>query len=256
MFDKNQIKNKTIRLERAPTGIPGFDELCEGGLPRNQTYLVAGTSGAGKTIFGLQYIYDGITKYGENGIYIAMEERPEQIRENVKQFGWDFKALEDEGKLAIVDACSTKLGIPSHEKYIDVRPFDLRSMLDQIMAVQEDIDAKRAVVDGATSIGFHLQNPLKIRIELLKLSTTLEVLELTSLMTCEIIDDNVTSRFGVESFVTEGTILMSYKRMDAVRVRGIELLKMRGTNHSQRIHPYEITTNGIVIHPNEGIYSV
>ncbi len=129
-------------------------------------------------------------------------------------------------------------------------------MLDQIMAVQEEIDAKRAVVDGATSIGFHLQNPLKIRIELLKLSTTLEVLGLTSLMTCEIIDDNVTSRFGVESFVTEGTILMSYKRMDAVRVRSIEMLKMRGTNHSQRIHPYEITTNGIVIHPNEQIYQV
>ncbi|VVB90436.1 Circadian clock protein kinase KaiC [uncultured archaeon] len=256
MFDKNQIKNKTIGPERAPTGIPGFDELCGGGLPRNRTYLVAGTSGAGKTIFGLQYIYDGITKYGENGLFIAMEERPEQIRENVKQFGWDFKALEDEGKLVIVDACSTKLGIPSHEKYIDVRPFDMRSMLDQIMAVQEDIDAKRAVVDGATSIGFHLQNPLKIRIELLKLSTTLEVLGLTSLMTCEIIDDNATSRFGVESFVTEGTILMSYKRMDTVRVRGIEMLKMRGTNHSQRIHPYEITTNGIVIHPNEEIYQV
>ncbi len=256
MFDKNHIKNKTISPERAPTGISGFDELCEGGLPRNRTYLVAGTSGAGKTIFGLQYIYNGITKYGENGLYIAMEERPEQIRENVKQFGWDFKALEDEGKLVIVDACSTKLGIPSYEKYIDVRPFDMRSMLDQIMAVQEDIDAKRAVVDGTTSIGFHLQNPLKIRIELLKLSTTLEVLGLTSLMTCEIIDDNATSRFGVESFVTEGTILMSYKRMDTVRVRGIEMLKMRGTNHSQRIHPYEITVNGIVIHPNEEIYSV
>lgn len=256
MFDKNQVKNKTISPERAPTGISGFDELCEGGLPRNRTYLVAGTSGAGKTIFGLQYIYNGITKYGENGLYIAMEERPEQIRENVKQFGWDFKALEDEGKLVIIDACSAKLGIPSCEKYIDVRPFDMRSMLDQIMAVQENIDAKRAVVDGATSIGFHLQNPLKIRIELLKLSTTLEVLGLTSLMTCEIIDDNATSRFGVESFVTEGTILMSYKRMDAVRVRGIEMLKMRGTNHSQRIHPYEITTSGIVIHPNEEIYSV
>ncbi len=73
-------------------------------------------------------------------------------------------------------------------------------------------------------------------------------------MTCEIIDDNATSRFGVESFVTEGTILMSYKRMDAVRVRSIEILKMRGANHSQSIHPYEITTNGIVVHPKEEVY--
>jgi KaiC/GvpD/RAD55 family RecA-like ATPase len=255
MSDKKQAKNQIMDSNRVPTGIAGFDELCGMGLPKNCTYLVSGTAGAGKTIFGLQYIYNGIAKYGENGIFIATEERPEQIRENVKQFGWDFEALEDEGKLAIIDACSTKIGIPSHEKYIDVRPFDMRSMLDQIMAVQEDIDAKRAVVDGTTSIGFHLQDPAKIRIELLKLSTTLEVLELTSLMTCEIIDDNLASRFGVETFVTEGTILMSYKRKDAERVRSIEILKMRGANHSQRIHPYEITANGIVVHPNEEVYS-
>ncbi len=255
MIDKNQVQNKTVNPKHVPTGIPGFDELCEGGLPKNQTYLISGTAGAGKTIFSLQYIYNGITKYRENGIFIATEERPDQIRENVKQFGWDFEALEDEGKLAIVDASSTKIGIPSYEKYIDVRPFDMRSMLDQIIAIQEDIDAKRAVVDGTTSIGLNLQDPSKIRIELLKLSTTLEVLGLTSLMTCEIIDDGMTSRFGVESFVTEGTILMSYKRMNAVRLRSIEILKMRGANHSQRIHPYEITTSGIVVHPKEEVYS-
>ncbi len=255
MIDKNQVQNRTVNSKHVPTGIAGFDELCDGGILKNRTYLVSGTAGAGKTIFGLQYIYNGITKYGDNGIFIATEERPEQIRENVKQFGWNFEALEDEGKLAIIDACSTKIGIPSYEKYVDVRPFDMRSMLDQIMAIQEDIDAKRAVVDGTTSIGFHLQDPAKIRIELLKLSTTLEVLELTSLMTCEIIDDNLASRFGVETFVTEGTILMSYKQMNAVRVRSIEILKMRGANHSQKIHPYEITTKGIVIHPKEEVYS-
>jgi KaiC/GvpD/RAD55 family RecA-like ATPase len=63
----NQVKNQTI--DRVPTAIPGFDELCEEGLLRNRTYLVSGTSGAGKTISGIQYLYNGITKYGENGIY-------------------------------------------------------------------------------------------------------------------------------------------------------------------------------------------
>ena len=254
MVDKKQVKTETKDTQRVPTGIPGFDELCGGGLLRNRTYLVSGAAGAGKTIFGLQYIYNGITKYGENGLYIATEERPEQVRENVKQFGWDFEALEDEGKLAILDACSTKIGVPSHEKYVDVRPFDMRSMLDQIIAIQEDIDAKRALVDGTTSIGFYLQDPAKIRIELLKLSTTLEILGLTSLLTCEIIDESQTSRFGVETFVTEGTVLMHYKQTDNVRTRSVEIFKMRGTNHSQTIHPYEITTNGIVVHPKEEVF--
>jgi KaiC/GvpD/RAD55 family RecA-like ATPase len=255
MADKRQVKIEKNDSKRVPTGIAGFDELCGGGLLRNRTYLVSGAAGAGKTIFGLQYIYNGITKYGENGVYIATEERPEQIRENVKKFGWDFEALEEEGKLAIVDACSTKIGIPSHEKYVDIRPFDMRSMMDQIISIQDAIDAKRAVVDGTTSIGFYLSDPSKIRVELLKLSTTLEILGLTSLMTCETIDENSPSRFGVEMFVTEGTILMYYKRTNSVRVRSIEIFKMRGSDHSKNIHPYEITPNGIVVHPYEEVYT-
>lgn len=241
---------------RSPTGVEGFDELCGGGLLRDRTYLLSGTSGAGKTIFALQFIYNGITKYGENGIFVATEERPEHIREHALSFNWDLQALEDEGKLAIIDAASTKIGIPSQEKYVDVRPFDMRSMMDQVIMIQEEIDAKRAVVDSSTSIGFYLQDPAKIRVELLKLATTLEILGLTSLMTCEIVDDEHPSRFGVENFVTEGTVAMYYKRMENVRVRSIEIYKMRGSDHSKKIHPYDITTDGIIIHPHEEVYTV
>lgn len=248
--------NTTGEQERAPTGVEGFDELCDGGLLRDRTYLVSGTSGAGKTILALQFVYNGITKYGENGIIVATEERAEHIRENAKGFGWDLKSLEDEGRLAIVDAASTKIGIPSQEKYVDVRPFDMRSMMDQIIMIQEEINAKRAVVDSSTSIGFYLQDPAKIRVELLKLSTTLEILGLTSLMTAEIVDDDHPSRFGVENFVTEGTIALYYKRIENMRVRSLEIYKMRGSDHSKKIHPYDITTDGIVVHPHEDVYTV
>lgn len=241
---------------RVKTGIPGFDELCGGGLIRDRTYLISGTSGAGKTNFGIQFIYNGITKYGENGIIIATEERPEQIRENVSKFGWDLKKLEDEGKLVIIDACSTKIGVPSQEKYVDVRPFDTRSMLDQIITTQEQINAKRAVVDSTTSISFFLQEPAKIRVELLKLSTTLEVLGLTSMMTCEIIDETNPSRFGVENFVTDGTIMLYYDRHENVRLHSMEIYKMRGTDHSKKIHPYDITSDGFVIHPHRDLYTM
>lgn len=86
---------------RVPTGIPGFDELCEGGLTRDRSYLISGSAGTGKTIFGLQFLYNGITRYGENGIYITTQERPDQVKENIKSFGWDFEAFENEGKLVI-----------------------------------------------------------------------------------------------------------------------------------------------------------
>ncbi len=248
------VKSEVIMNDRVPTGIPGFDELCENGLVRNRTYLLSGTSGTGKTNFAFQFLYNGIKQYGENGIFVATEERLTQIRENLSRFGWDIEALEAEDKLAIIDACSTKIGIPSQERYVDVRPFDMRAILDQIIVIQDEIGAKRAVIDSSTSVGFHFQDPAKIRIELLKLSTTLEILGLTSILTCEIIDDTMQSRFGVENFVTEGTIMLYNQRRKSVRVRSMEIFKMRGSDHSKDIHPYEITSEGIVIHPHEEVY--
>ncbi|MCS7118469.1 MAG: ATPase domain-containing protein [Archaeoglobaceae archaeon] len=240
-------------LERVPTGIPGFDELCEGGLLRDRSYLVSGPSGSGKTIFAMQFIVNGIEHFNEPGIFVATEERPQHIREHFMSFGWDLEKFEDENMLAMVDATSTKIGLPSDERYIDVRPFDTRSLLDQIITIQDEIGAKRAVLDSTTSIGFTIDDLAKFRVELLKISTTMEILGLTSIMTCEVIEDgqDKISRFGVESFVVEGTIVLYYNRVENTRVRSIEIFKMRGTNHSKKIHPFEITNKGIVIYSRE-----
>jgi len=243
-----------FHADRVPLGIPGFDELCEGGLLRNRTYLLSGTSGAGKTNFCMQYLYKGVLQYGEPGILISTEERPQHIRDNMANFGWDIETLEDENTLAIIDACSTKIGIPSQERYVDLRPFDMRSMLDQIIFIQEEIGAKRAVVDSSTSIGFYVGDVSKIRLELLKLSTTLEILGLTSLLTCEVVDEGQITRFGVENFVVDGVIVLYYKQTDHTRVHSLEIYKMRGTEHSKGIHPFEITSEGVVIHPHEEVY--
>lgn len=244
-------------LERAPTGIPGFDELCEGGLLRDRSYLVSGPSGSGKTIFAMQFLVNGIELYNEPGVFVATEERPQHLREHFLTFGWDLEKYEDENMLAIVDATSTKIGLPSDERYIDVRPFDTRSLLDQIITIQDEIGARRAVVDSTTSIGFTIGDPAKFRVELLKISTTMEILGLTSVLTCEVIEgegDKI-SRFGVENFVVEGTIVLHYTRIENTRVRSLEIFKMRGTNHSSKIHPFEITDKGIVVYSKEEVFA-
>lgn len=246
-----------MTLERVPTGIPGFDELCEGGFLRDRTYLISGTSGSGKTVFAMQYLYNGIKKFNEPGIFVATEERPQHIREHFSDFGWDLEKDEDENMLAIVDATSTKIGLPSDERFIDVRPFDTRSLIDQMITIQDEIGAERAALDSTTAIGFAVQDPAKFRVELLKIATTMEILGLTSMLTCEIVDatgDKI-SRFGVENFVTEGTVVLYYSRSENVRVRSLEIFKIRGSNHSKKIHPFEIMDNGIVVHSREEVYS-
>lgn len=246
-----------MKLERCPSGIPGFDELCDGGFIRDRSYLVSGTSGTGKTIFALQFIVNGALEYNEPGIFIATEERPQSIREYASTFGWDLEKLEDENMVALVDATSTKIGVPSDEKYVDIRPFDTRSLLDQVISIQDEIGARRCVVDSTTSIGFMINDVPKFRIELLKMSTTFEILGLTSIFTCEILEGTQAfSRFGVENFVTEGTIVLKFERSGNVRIRTLEIIKMRGTKHSYKIHPFEITDNGIVVYAEEAITGI
>ncbi len=243
-----------VMLEKCPTGIPGFDELCEGGLIRDRSYLVAGPSGSGKTIFAMQFLVDGAEQYKEPGIFIATEERPQNLRENFSVFGWDLEKLEDENMLAIIDATSAKVGLPTDERFVDVRPFDTRSLIDHIITIQDEIGALRASLDSTTALGFAIQDPAKFRVELLKISTTLEILGLTSIMTAEVIESGMISRFGVENFVTEGSIVLYYTRSENVRIRSLEIYKMRGTNHSKKIHPYDITSEGIVVHSREEMF--
>ncbi|MBI4361662.1 MAG: circadian clock protein KaiC [Euryarchaeota archaeon] len=240
--------------DRVPTGIDGFDDICGGGLMRDNTYLLAGTAGCGKTLFGLQFLYNGATRFQEPGIFLATEERPVRIRRNAAKFGFNFEALENENKIAFIDASSTKIGMPSVEKYVDIRRFDMDNVIDQLVAVQEDIGATRCVVDSSTSISYMLNDPGKVRVEMLRLGSTMEVLGLTSILIGEMVPGDPTRGFYVESFLTDGVIVLYNERVKSVRLRSVEVYKMRGSEHSNKIHPVEITPRGLLIHPHEEVY--
>src|SRR5213593_351426 len=88
------------QLQRIQSGIPGFDQIVNGGLIRDRVYLLSGPAGAGKTIFGSQFLYNGLTKFGENGVYVVLEETPQQLRENLyNSFSWDLRTYEDSGNM-------------------------------------------------------------------------------------------------------------------------------------------------------------
>ena len=86
------------------TGIPGFDLISEGGLPRGRTTLVSGTAGSAKTVFAVQFLARGIVEDNEAGVFVTFEESPSDISQNMLGFGWDLQTWEAQGKLAFVDA--------------------------------------------------------------------------------------------------------------------------------------------------------
>ena len=98
MKDKKFGKSNKMQVQKLPTGIEGFDDVCRGGLPVSRSTLVSGTSGTGKTVFSLQYLHHGICNFDEPGIFVTFEESPLDIIRNAASFGWDLQELIDQNK--------------------------------------------------------------------------------------------------------------------------------------------------------------
>ena len=137
---------------RIKTGIPGMDEILNGGIPERNVVLLSGGPGTGKTIFGQQFLWYGLQN-GEPGIYVALEEHPVQIRQNMATFGWNVKSFEEEGKFALVDAFTAGIGkSKEYEKYIVQDLTDVRELMDVLRIAIKDLNAKRVVVDSVTTL--------------------------------------------------------------------------------------------------------
>jgi circadian clock protein KaiC len=91
------------KIERIPTGIPGLDNLIQGGFPKGSLIVVAGNPGSGKTILSSQFLYYGAVDYGERGIYVPFAENRKSFMSNLANLGLNFVKLEKEGKFKFLD---------------------------------------------------------------------------------------------------------------------------------------------------------
>src|SRR3989338_1169940 len=244
-------------MQRVPTGINGLDELMEGGFPAGRTVLVSGACGTGKTIFCMQYLFNGAKKFSEPGIYVTLDERPDLVRQDMLRFGWDMRKLEEENMLHIIDGTIAKLGMPSEEEFsLPATGFDLDRLLLEIMRVSKRIGAKRVVIDSVPALGFKFDNPGEVRKAVLKLAYMLMRIGVTSLITSEVQEGaNKFGKYGVEEYVSDGVVVLHYMGVGMASNRTLHIRKMRATKHSEDLRPIEITERGIVVHNVEDVYS-
>ena len=252
-----------MAVSRIKTGITGLDELIEGGLPVGRTILVSGGCGTGKSVLALQYLYYGAAEYGEPGVYVTFDEMPEKIRQDMLAFGWNFKALEDSGKLAIIDGTSARAGANSEEEHAMLPgQMDIDRLLVEVMAVARNIGAKRIALDSIPSMAFRLSDPAEIRKAILKMAFVVSRSGLTALITSEVPEQTIGggqslrfSKYGVEEYVSDGVILLNFLGLGgASNTRTLYVRKMRGTRHSMEIHPMEITDKGIAVKKIDDVF--
>lgn len=219
------------KLGRISSGIPGLDKLISGGFPRGSTILISGGTGTGKTIFLLQYLWEGLKK-GEKCIFISLEESPEDIKLDAKQFGWDLEKYERIGKFKV-------------EAYDPFEISDVNQRLKDLILVN---NYERVVIDSTSLFGMYVKDEYKIRRGLFTLISGIKSTNCTALISTEIPEDGKgLSRYGVEEFVADGVIVLRYLAMGSTVNRTLEVRKMRRTTIKEGIKSIEITNKGIVM---------
>lgn len=228
-------------MERTKTGIKGFDELIAGGFPQGSTILLSGGAGTGKTIFGLSYLYQGAKQYNEPGLYITLEENLKNIVWNMETFGWDITGLQNTGVFKIY-----KMNFHTEENV----ELQIEEELKVIAKLVKQMNCKRLVVDSTTAMGVWISDLGKIRHLLFTFADALKDLGCTTILISETKDGKTEfSAFGVEEFVADGVVIMYFTPPN----RSIFVRKLRGTNHSKKVHPFLITDLGLETKPKDEI---
>jgi circadian clock protein KaiC len=232
-------------LPKLETGIPGFDHVAVGGLPRRRATVVAGQAGSAKTVFAGQFLAEGVRR-GEPGVFVTLEEPAADLRANLATVGTDVTAWEESGDWRFVDA-SPLVRVDSA-----VSPYNMEVLTAQIGHAVDATGADRLVLDSLNAVlGLH-DDPALARQLLRALIHDLRAMGLTVLMTVETPTDpsGALSRYGVEEFVAD-TVLLLRNRLDgAFRRRTIEVLKMRGASHLKGEVPFTVLPGrGVIVMP-------
>jgi KaiC/GvpD/RAD55 family RecA-like ATPase len=242
-------------LERAPTGINGLDDLLEQGLPRKRCTLLCGVPGSGKTILSVQFLINGIEKFGEPGVFVTLAEDPLHIKEEMLRFGWNLDKLEEEGKMAIIDFST--LAYLSREDFkkamlrVQIPKFTIESVVDKVKLKVKEIAAKRLVADSITSLMIQEPDANERRREIAHLIRGLSETDCTCLVTSELRTTALERELQVEEYLAQGVILLHKIAREGQVLRIITIEKMRGTDHDTQPHLYTITKDGIKVFPKE-----
>lgn len=229
-------------IDKAPTGIRGLDEITAGGLPRGRPTLFCGAAGAGKTLFGMEFLVRGAASFDEPGVFLAFEETSEELRKNVLALGFDLDDLVAQGKLAVDHIHIDRSEIEETGEY------DLDGLFIRLGYAIDSIGAKRVVIDTLEVLFGALGNHGILRSELRRLFRWLKEKGVTAIITAERGEGSLT-RQGLEEYVSDCVILLDHRVTDQVATRRIRVVKYRGSGHGTNEFPFIIGNGGIDVLP-------
>ena len=230
-------------LPKAPTGVPGLDEITRGGLPRGRSTLITGGAGTGKTLLGLQFLVAGARQHGKPGVLVTFEESAEKVTANVASLGFDLDGLQRDGRLAVY---AFRVG-PT--EIVGTGEFDFDPLFLLLGDAIKRTGARRVVLDTIELLFGAFAAQAIVRRELVRLFRWLEDREVTAVVTGERGDNDKLTRYGIEEYVSDCVITLDLRSWNEVATRRLQVVKYRGSVHQTNQYPFLITDRGFSVLP-------
>ncbi|MDW7710387.1 MAG: circadian clock protein KaiC [Deferrisomatales bacterium] len=227
---------------KTPTGVTGFDEITDGGLPHGRTTLLVGGPGSGKTVLSLQFLAHGAHHCREPGIFVAFEETAKRILGNAESFGWNLEELQRKRKLVFLDAQPMPGLVASGD-------FDLGGMLAALEAQGKEIGAKRIVFDALDVVLTLLPDTAAKLREAYQLHQWLLARELTALVTVKAPQEAgspfIHPPFDSMQFMVDCSVILNHSVVLGVSQRNLRVQKYRGSSFDENESPFIIGKSGL-----------
>lgn len=239
---KKKVAAINNKLSKCPTGIKGFDEVTEGGLPKNRTTLVSGGAGSGKTLFGIDFLIKGATDRNEPGIFMSFEESADELFKDVDSLNLDLAGLVFRKKILIEHVILDRGDLQLTGE------FNLEGLFLRLEFAIDSIGAKRVVLDSIESLYAGITNGAILRLEIKRLFRWLKDKQVTTVVTGEPVKDSYT-RHGMEEYVSDCIVLLDHRVDEEISVRRIRVIKYRGSKHGTNEYPFVIDDDGLSVIP-------
>ncbi len=229
-------------LQKCPTGISGFDEISNGGLPRGRPTLVAGQAGAGKTLFAFEFVMHGVEEHQEPGVFVSFEEAPEELIANFNSIGFDAQRSIDAGRLRLLhielDPAET----------VEAGEYDLEGLFLRLSAAIQSTGARRVALDAVENLFCTFHDERALRTSFRRLVAWLKQKDITAVITTERGESTIT-RHGLEEYIADCVVVLDNRVEDELATRRLRIVKYRGSAHGTDEYPFVLDPDGFSVIP-------